>query len=231
MVAFSRRSRQSRGQIVRHVCDRLEATYGCPRHGNPRVAIDDLIYIILSNRSHFRASREVFKRLKCRKEGWGAVRKLGPKKLALILRPLGLSTIRAHQLSATLNDLHRDFGDCTLRPLYRLPDVDVQNYLENLPGVSTKVAKCVMLYTMGRQVLPVDTHVYRLSRRLGWVTKNRADQCHGELESLVPPQRRNAYHVCAIAHGRSVCRPSGPDCANCELRRYCEYVHGAKDQE
>ena len=91
----------------------------------------------------------------------------------------------------------------------------------SIAGVSDKVARCVMMYTLGAKVLPVDAHVHRLARRLGWTERKRADECHSELEAIIPPERRFTFHVAAILHGRAVCRPRDPRCAECCLRSYC----------
>ncbi len=89
--------------------------------------------------------------------------------------------------------------------------------LVSLPGVSEKVAKCIMMYTLNHRVLPVDVHVHRVVSRLGWTKRKRADQCHQELESLVPPRWRYAFHVGCVLHGRAVCRAQKPLCGNCSI--------------
>src|SRR5262249_43991044 len=96
-------------------------------------------------------------------------------------------------------------------------------YLAELPGVSDKVAKCVMMYTLGFDVLPVDVHVFRVASRLGWTSRCRADQCHDDLEALVQPKHRYAFHVDCICLGRAVCTPVHPDCPACPIRQYCVY--------
>ena len=95
--------------------------------------------------------------------------------------------------------------------------------LITLPGVSDKVAKCVMMYTMGKQVLPVDAHVHRVTRRLGWTSRKRADQTHEELEALIRPEQRYNFHVNCIQHGRLICIPHTPICNICPVNQYCEY--------
>lgn len=143
-----------------------------------------------------------------------------------ILQPAGLSIIKAKQLRGAIARIGRDFGRCDLRELRKWPESDIENYLVGLPGVSEKVAKCVMMYTLGCSVLPVDTHVHRIASRLGWTKKRRADQCHGELEALVPRHRRYAFHVDCIAHGRSVCRPTNPACGDCCIKEHCDFYKG-----
>ena len=112
---------------------------------------------------------------------------------------------------------------CDLSYLASLETQAAQEYPVSIPGVSKKVAKCVLMYTMHGTVLPVDSHVHRVARRLGWTARKRADQCHEELESLVPPHRRYAFHVDCIEHGRAVCRPQKPNCQICTISGYCEF--------
>jgi endonuclease III len=216
-------SKRSRAQLVRRVCEALEARYRHPRHGNPKNALDDLIYIILSNKTGPNMAASVYSELKQRFETWDDVVKRGNSVLERVLRPAGLSRIKSTQIRSALRQIRSDFGSCTLRRMAKLPTRDAQSYLTSLPGVSDKVAKCVLIYACGRQVLPVDGHVHRITRRLGWTVRKRADQCHCELESLVPPQRRYAFHVNCVAHGRLICRPSDPNCRDCCISRYCQY--------
>jgi endonuclease-3 len=140
-----------------------------------------------------------------------------------VLKPAGLSNIKARQLRGAIAKIVKDFGRCDLRQMRTWPESEVEEYLIGLPGVSEKVAKCVMMYTLGCSVLPVDTHVHRIASRLGWTKRRRADQSQSELEELVPRDRRYAFHVDCIAHGRTVCRPTTPACSSCCIRRYCEF--------
>jgi hypothetical protein len=93
-------------------------------------------------------------------------------------------------------------------------------------GVSDKVARCVMMYTMEFEVLPVDAHVHRVARRLGWTNQERPEHSHEELEALVPPNLRYTFHVDCVAHGRELCRPIHPRCSPCALKLQCVYYKG-----
>lgn len=213
---------KARAQIVRRVCKALEAEYGRPRLGNPAKPLDDLIFILISNRTSPHLAEKTYQRLKESFPRWENVLDSSPSKLRTVLRPAGLSRKKSQQIRSLLRKVKSDFGLCSLNALTRWQDDDVHEYLTGLSGVSDKVAKCVMLYTLSSDVLPVDVHVYRVSKRLGWTTRNRAAQTHEELEALVPPNRRFAFHVDCIAHGRAVCR-SKPDCQHCQIRKDCEY--------
>lgn len=214
---------RSRAQQVRRTCEALEQTYGRPRLGNPRNPLDDLVFIILSNKTAPQVARRTYLRAKRRFPAWDDVLKARPATLERVLRPAGLSRVKARQIRGALEKISRDQGKCTLRHLKKTRPEQAQKYLEELPGVSTKVAKCVLMYTTDAEVLPVDSHVFRVATRLGWTRRNRAAQCHDELEALVPAGRRYTFHVDAVTHGRAVCRPTAPLCDVCCISRYCDY--------
>jgi endonuclease III len=174
-------------------------------------------------------ARRVYAELKRHFSSWDEVLTAKRSTLAGLLHPAGLAKVKSRQIRGALEKLSRDFGRCTMKPLRALPEPDVAGYLTSLPGVSEKVAKCVMMYTMGFQVLPVDVHVHRISVRLGWTARKRADQSHEELEALVPAIRRYAFHVDCIEHGRTTCTPSRPACGRCPIAKWCEYFKTKHD--
>lgn len=208
---------------VHSVVTRLVNTYGLPRHGNPRRPLDDLFYIILSNKTAPASAARVYNALRRAFSSWDHITAAELPRLRVLLEPAGLGNIRAAQIVGIAERLRQQFGRVTLKPLRRWPAAQAEAFLSDLPGVSLKVAKCVMMYTLGFPVLPVDTHVHRIAVRLGWTTRKRADQCHDELEALVSPAMRYAFHVACVAHGRAVCRPFVPRCDSCVIRRCCAY--------
>lgn len=221
-VLFCSRSTRSKAQIVRRVCEALEAEYGRPRLRNPRRPLDDLFYIIISNRTAPATVDRTFRALKKRFRRWNMLTEARLPSIERVLRPAGLSAKKAGQMRGIARRLTSDFGRCTLAPLAGRTDDEVTRYLTSLPGVSTKVALCVMMFTMGRSVLPVDSHVHRVSRRLGWVDTENPRRAHDALADIVPPGRRYGFHVGCILHGRSTCRPASPRCKGCALARRCE---------
>jgi endonuclease-3 len=221
--AIWRQSARTRIRTIGRVCGKLKLEYGSPRLGNPYDPLDDLIYIMLSNRTSLSAAVETYELLKREFPSWEQILHHPPMRLRILLKPIGLSSKRAQQIRSSLRKIKRDLGSCDLSALRQLGDHKLHTYLTSLPGVSEKVAKCVMLYTFDRQVLPVDTHVHRVSRRLGWVNRKRADQCHKELESLVAPRLRYDFHVDCVAHGKTICRASKPLCERCAIRRDCQF--------
>jgi endonuclease III len=217
-----------RARVVRSVCTTLTRRYGNPRFGNPTDPLDDLIFIILSNKTTPTTARVTYKRLKERFRKWDNILRSPTSTLRSLLRPAGLSAVKSRHIRAALRAIKNQFGTCDLKALKRATFEDAQHFLISLPGVSEKVAKCVMIYTLGLPVLPVDTHVHRITRRLGWTSRKRADQCHAELEALVPPPLRRRFHVACIAHGREVCRPLSPSCDDCCIKRHCGFFRAVQ---
>ena len=215
-----KRNQVTRRRVIQRVCQCLTVAHGCPRLGNPRDPLDDLVYIIISNKTTASTAQRVYRDLKARFPCWRDMIGNG-RALRSILRPAGLSTVKSAQLVRAVTQIDHDIGTCDLRSLRNLPPERAEKYLCSLSGVSTKVARCIMMYTMNARVLPVDSHVHRVASRLGWTARKRADQCHQELEALVPPSRRFAFHVDCIVLGRTVCRPRHPRCTQCCISGYC----------
>jgi endonuclease-3 len=108
-----------------------------------------------------------------------------------------------------------------------LDDLDLeaaQAYLRTLPGVGPKTAACVLLFSLGRPAFPVDTHVWRVARRLGLLgPRVSADAAHAVLARMIPAEWRHTMHVDLIRHGRAVCHAQRPACGRCALRAECDY--------
>lgn len=216
---------------IRAICCALEREYGSPRHGNPVDPLDDLIYVILSTRTQDRRFGETYRRVKEAFPSWDEVTDERLPELEAILAPGGLGRLKARQIGSIVARLRTDFGAATLSPLQSMTDGEVEAYLTSLWGVSLKVAKCVAMYTLGRQVLPVDVHVHRLAGRLGLRIKKRPDTSQEWIEDAVPPALRYGFHVNAIAHGRAVCRPRAPRCTMCCVASWCRYYRELSGSE
>lgn len=218
---FEKSSQLQRPQTVSRVCEALDQQYASPRHGNPTDALEVLIYILLSNRTGPDVAQRVYEQLRKAYPRWEGLKSASTAALVALLRPAGLAKKRATQVKAILAQLYSDFGEPSLSGLVTWETAVAEAYLCGLPGVSEKVAKCVLLYGFGREVLPVDVHVHRIAKRLGWHSHRRADQSHKTLEALVPTHLRYAFHVNCVAHGRAVCRASNPRCGECTIAEWC----------
>jgi len=141
------------------------------------------------------------------------------------IRQGGIADRKAVRIQRILALVAEREGRLDLSRLHELDDAAAEAYLTSLPGVGLKTAACVLAFSMGREAFPVDTHVHRVAARLGWVpARATADQAHGLLRELVPPDVRYDLHLALIAHGRTVCQARRPACATCVLRRKCAFV-------
>jgi len=210
-------------QRLAEICNALTRAYHNPRHGNKKNPLDELVYIILSTRTQETAYQSAYANLKRAFRSWSDITPSDLPRVRTILQPIGLAALKAGQIERIVSQLRRDFGGATLAPLKRWTVAQAEEYLVSLPGVGRKVAKCVLMYSLRKHVLPVDVHVHRVARRLGFQVKRRPDTSQQMLEDAVQPRWRYGFHVNAIAHGRAVCRPNHPRCSICCLKDWCEY--------
>jgi endonuclease III len=208
---------------IRKITAVLKGVYGNPRHGNPYDPLDDLIYIILSTRTRDSSFANTFRTLKKSFPSWNGVVPKQRRRFELILFPGGLGKLKARQIIRIITELKRRFGSATLAPVGRMSEKKAESFLTSLSGVGPKIAKCVLMYTLKRRVLPVDVHVHRLATRLGFRTKKRPDTSQDLIESAVPPELRYSFHVNAVAHGRAVCLAQRPRCDICPISKRCQY--------
>jgi endonuclease-3 len=146
--------------------------------------------------------------------------------IAVAIARGGLAQQKAKAIRLILSRLVSDFGRPTLSPLKAMSDPECEAYLKSLPGVGTKTARCVMMYSLRRQVFPVDSNCWRIARRLAWVQATRPDgSCSSSdmdrVENGIDPSIRYELHVNLVSHGRAICLPVSPQCNNCCIRRLC----------
>jgi len=208
---------------IEKVCRMLDRTYRRPRHGNPSRPLDDLIYIVLSTRTRDSSFVNTFRRVKSNFPSWNQIFPKQTGRLERILLPGGLGRLKARQIVGIIAELRKRFGSATLAPIAKMGDRHAELFLTSLPGVGPKIAKCVLMYTFDRRVLPVDVHVHRLATRLGFRTKRRPDTSQELIENAVPPKLRYSFHVNAVAHGRTMCFGQRPLCGECPISRWCQY--------
>lgn len=212
---------RSRRRRAARATELLEVAYGSPTHRNKTDPLDELVFIVLSQMTTGPSYERVYERLKGAFPSWEPLLSLPVPRLAELIEDAGLSQTKAPRLIAIMKTLQRDFGDVTLDPIKSLDDAAAEAYLVGLPGVGTKTAKCVLMYSMSRMVLPVDTHVFRVASRLNLTDASTPATSHGDLEDAVEPKHRYSFHVNALAHGREKCLARAPRCERCPLRRLC----------
>ena len=210
------------GRRIREIERRLKNAYSRPRHFNPADPLDDLIFLVLSRMTQEIKYVRTYSRLRRSFSTWNEVRDAPPDELEELIHEAGLAPTKVAQIQAILADIEAREGALSLYRLRSMADDEVEQYLTSLPGVARKTALCVMLYTLGREVLPVDTHVWRVAHRLGLAPAGGWSEGRGRaLEAVVPRELRGSLHVTMIAHGREVCRARAPGCGSCALADLC----------
>ncbi|WP_231723996.1 endonuclease III domain-containing protein [Chthonomonas calidirosea] len=209
---------------IREIVRRLEACYGVPEW-QPRMSpLDELISCILSQHTSDANSFRAFGQLKERFCSWEAVEQAPTKELADTIRSGGLADSKAARIQAVLRTIREKVGAYDLNFLRQMPDDEARRWLMALPGVGPKTAAIVLCFALGRPVIPVDTHVFRVAWRLGLIEKRVGEsKAHDLLQALVPPELIYRFHVALIEHGRRVCKALRPRCEVCPLTDLCVY--------
>jgi endonuclease III len=225
MVTAAAPPRSARRRI-RALQRRLERSYG-PAKKQRLDPLDELMLTILSQSTSDTNRDRAYEALRARFPDWDAVRRAARAEVEDTIRPAGLWKQKAKVLQETLHALVEERGELDLSHLDELSDEEVVEYLTSFRGVGVKTAACVLCFSMGRSYMPVDTHVHRVSRRLGLIpARATAEQAHGILnhDSSVPPELRFSFHIQLIRHGRAVCRAGRPACDECVLEDLCPKV-------
>ena len=207
----------------------LKNRYRDFNHYNLKEPLDELLFIICSTKTGEASYRSTFRSLK---ETFPTHLRIAEAPAEYIARPIvsgGLSNQKAKAIRALFDLIVEKFGEPTLKPLRKMSDEDAEAFLLSLPGVGKKVARCVLMYSLGRQVFPVDTHCWRIAKRLGWVRTTQKDRhCAprdmDRLQSKVPPELRYSLHVNMISLGREICTPTAPRCNECPISAWCPKI-------
>jgi endonuclease-3 len=194
--------------------------------------LSELIFTILSQNTSDVNRDRAWQRLKDRFPSWESVLAADAAEIAEAIRPGGLADIKAPRIQETLRVIKREQcpefdegrGEFTLDFLAEMEVDEAKQWLTSLNGVGPKTAAIVLLFSLGKPAFPVDTHIHRVSRRLGLIgPKTSRERAHEVLEELLPPEIYYTFHLNLIAHGRAVCKSQRPRCATCVLREHCDY--------
>ena len=209
-------------ETITAIVARLENRYGVAQWKPGTDPVDELVACILSQHTSDINSGRAFRDLKAAYAEWELVVQDTPENLAKVIWRGGLSNMKAPRIQAVLRRLKAEHGEYSLNALYAMTDAEARAYLMALPGVGPKTAAIVLCFAMGRNVMPVDTHIFRVSWRLGLIQKKIGEaKAHDALQALVPPELTYRYHVAVITHGRQVCRAIGPKCKECLVSELC----------
>ncbi|MEX2081414.1 MAG: endonuclease III [Dehalococcoidia bacterium] len=206
----------------RAIMDALAAVYGRPEltpHGD---AVAELILTVLSQNTADTNSGRAFIQLMRRFPSWDAIADAAPEEVVAAIQSGGLAQQKAPRIQAILGAVRERSGDWNLGFLRDVPLEEARGWLRGLPGVGPKTAACVLLFALGLPAMPVDTHVERVAKRLGFIPpKVTAEQAHVLLEALVDPCDYYEFHMLLIKHGRRTCAALRPQCGVCPIEAVC----------
>ncbi|KUK44855.1 MAG: endonuclease III [Methanothrix harundinacea] len=211
---------------LRRCIDLMERAYGLPkrRGSNP---VDLLVQTILSQNTTSANTHRAFENLKRRYPDYQALLDAPDEEVARAIRCGGLANIKTKRIKEALEKIKERGEGTGSIDLDFLKDADpevARDRLMDLPGVGPKTAAVVLLFAFNMPLLPVDTHVNRLSRRLGFVPVEASlEEAERILEMITPRDKYCSFHVNLIRHGRAVCSARAPFCDGCILREVCPY--------
>lgn len=212
---------------VREVATALGNLYKDYAHHNIDDPLDELLFIICSTKTSEPSYLASFRALKKAFPTGASLVGVPAENIARAITKGGLSTMKSKVIVALIKGILSRFSSVTMEPLRGMTDRQIEKFLTSLPGIGKKTARCVMMYSLGRQVFPVDTHCWRIALRLGWVRKTKKDgHCSpgdmDRLQSRIPPELRFSLHVNFISLGRNICTARNPKCSTCLIEGVCK---------
>jgi endonuclease III len=207
----------------------LLKAFGEPIWRNPLPAIDELVSTILSQNTNDINRDRAFDALRAKFPTWESVRDAKEKDVIAAIKPAGLANQKGPRIQQVLRAITEERGALNLDFLADLPIEQARAWLTKFNGVGPKTAAIVLCFSLGKPAFPVDTHVYRVTGRLGLrPEKMTVEQAHPHLEAVFPPETYYAAHLNIIRLGREVCNARKPLCPKCPINALCEYKDKTK---
>jgi endonuclease-3 len=204
--------------------------YGKPDWRPHLDPVSELVSTILSQNTNDVNRDVAFDRLRERLPAWEQVRDVEEGVVVEAIRPAGLANQKGPRIQAALRRITEERGEMTLDFLADWPVEEAKAWLTSIKGVGPKTAAIVLLFSLGRPAFPVDTHVHRVSRRLGLIgPRVSREKAHVELEQLLDPADYYPFHLNLIRHGRRVCTSRKPRCEDCALQALCDYFRAVTE--
>jgi endonuclease-3 len=204
--------------------ERLLGFYGEPIWRNPLPAIDELVSTILSQNTNDLNRDRAFNSLRAKFGTWEEVRDAEAAEVVNAIRPAGLANQKGPRIQQVLRSITEERGSLDLSFLGELPVVEARAWLTKFNGVGPKTAAIVLCFSLGKPAFPVDTHIYRVTGRIGLRPERMTvEQAHPHLESLFPPETYYTAHLNIIRLGREICTARKPYCEKCPIIKLCDY--------
>ena len=208
------------------VYERLIQLHGELERIPRREPMHELISTLLSHRTTEAQEARAYDSMMARFGDYESVRVAAFDELVASIAGVNWPEVKASNIQKVLNRIEAERGELSIAFLDELPTEDALQWLLDLPGVGLKTATLVLLFCFGKAVLPVDTHLHRVSGRLGLIgPKVSAEKAHTELLALLPADGHVLYnfHIAMLRHGQKICVWKNPRCAKCPLTDICDY--------
>lgn len=207
-----------------YIVQNLENTFGEPKLARKSDALAMLINIVLSQATTDTNSRRTFQNLKNRFKTWENVLAADESEIAEAIRTGGLANQKAKVIKDLLRQIKAEHGRLSLKFLEKMTDEDARDFLLEFRGIGPKTVACTLLFASHKEIFPLDTHIFRVLKRMGILPEKITDEkAHKLLDELVPHGKFYSLHVNLIRLGRTICRPREPLCEQCPLIEYCDY--------
>jgi endonuclease-3 len=204
--------------------DLLVQTYGLPMWRPCLDPISEVVSTILSQNTNDGNRDVAFDRLRAVFPTWEEVRDAPVGIIEAAIRPAGLAPQKAPRIKQALQFITEQRGGLNLDFLSEMPVEEAKAWLTQINGIGPKTAAIVLLFALGRPAFPVDTHIHRVTRRLGLIdARLSAEKAHHALEQLIDPALYYPFHLNVIRHGREICHARNPKCEICPLQAWCDY--------
>lgn len=202
----------------------LNETWGHPVRHSDAPAMNELVGTILSQATTDVNAGRAYAELVARFPDWESVMNAPPEAVIAAIRSAGLSNTKGPRIQNALRTIYRERGELSLDFLADMPLDEAMTWLTRIEGIGPKTASIILLFSFGRPVFPVDTHVYRVGGRLGLIPpRTSAGQAHAVMAALGPPDTYYPMHINLIRHGREICHARNPQCHICPLQAWCDY--------
>ena len=211
---------------------RLLKQYGDRGKPGVRDLIGLLVSTILSQNTNDALRDRAFASLRARFRSWEEVRDAPLEEVEEAIRVSGLSYQKARRIQQALRRITEEAGALDLSFLKSMELEGARRWLMSIEGVGPKTAAIILLFGLGMPAFPVDTHIFRVSRRLGIIPERATrEKAHRILEALIPPEHYYSFHLNMIEHGRRVCSPRNPRCRDCVLSDLCDFYRKRSNGE
>ena len=210
---------------VGYIVQNLERAYGVPvNKWAGWDVLDMLVSVILSQATSDVNSARTFDALKERFPNWDAVLRARESTVADTIRLGGLANQKAAVIKNLLKQIKERRGSLDLSFLRDSTPEEAATYLSQFRGIGPKTVACTLLFACDQEIFPLDTHIFRVLRRVGLIPAKCSDEfAHAVMNRVVPRGKFYSLHVNLIRHGRKLCRPRDPVCERCPIVEYCDY--------